>query len=157
MGNQRDQGRRTLRYAPETILAIDQGYTDYAWFLELTQEQVYFVTRMKRARCTRLKMNESQLQLVVVDPAALLRRQRFFYRALWSWLDEPFQPRQLWRASTTTRNNSSSRGSQQLDGSKIARARDIDVRGHIPGQFGQQLSQIARGTYLGKTEEKTCA
>jgi hypothetical protein len=24
--------------------------------------------------------------------AALLRQQLFFYRDLWSWLDEPFQP-----------------------------------------------------------------
>jgi Transposase DDE domain len=39
---------RTLRFAPDTILAIDRGYTDYAWFRELTQEQVYFVTRMKQ-------------------------------------------------------------------------------------------------------------
>ena len=38
---------RTLRFAPGTILAIDRGYNDYEWFRELTQEDVYFVTRMK--------------------------------------------------------------------------------------------------------------
>ena len=38
---------RTLRFAPGTILAIDRGYNDYQWFRELTQEDVYFVTRMK--------------------------------------------------------------------------------------------------------------
>ena len=38
---------RTLWFAPGTILAIDRGYIDYAWFRELTQEEVYFVTRMK--------------------------------------------------------------------------------------------------------------
>src|SRR5258707_5060116 len=38
---------RTLRLAPGTILAIDRGYVDYEWFRELTQEEVYFVTRMK--------------------------------------------------------------------------------------------------------------
>jgi hypothetical protein len=38
---------RTLRFAPGTILAIDRGYIDYEWFRELTQEEVYFVTRMK--------------------------------------------------------------------------------------------------------------
>ncbi|HEX8816062.1 MAG TPA: IS4 family transposase [Terriglobales bacterium] len=38
---------RTLQFAPGTILAIDRGYVDYAWFRELTQEEVYFVTRMK--------------------------------------------------------------------------------------------------------------
>jgi hypothetical protein len=39
---------RTLRFAPDTILVIDRGYTDYAWFRELTEQQVYFVTRMKQ-------------------------------------------------------------------------------------------------------------
>ena len=38
---------RTLRFAPGTILAIDRGYVDYVWFQELTQEEVYFITRMK--------------------------------------------------------------------------------------------------------------
>ena len=38
---------RTLRFAPGTILAIDRGYIDYEWFRGLTQEEVYFVTRMK--------------------------------------------------------------------------------------------------------------
>jgi len=38
---------RTLRFDPGTILAIDRGYVDYEWFRELTQKEVYFVTRMK--------------------------------------------------------------------------------------------------------------
>jgi hypothetical protein len=38
---------RTLRFEPGTILAIDRGYNDYQWFRERTQEEVYFVTRMK--------------------------------------------------------------------------------------------------------------
>ena len=38
---------RTLRFEPGTILAIDRGYNDYEWFRELTQQEVYFVTRMK--------------------------------------------------------------------------------------------------------------
>jgi IS4 transposase len=38
---------RTLRFEPGTILAIDRGYIDYEWFRELTQQEVYFVTRMK--------------------------------------------------------------------------------------------------------------
>jgi hypothetical protein len=38
---------RTLRFDRGTILAIDRGYVDYEWFGELTQEEVYFVTRMK--------------------------------------------------------------------------------------------------------------
>jgi hypothetical protein len=38
---------RTLRFEPGTILAIDRGYNDYDWFVELTKEEVYFVTRLK--------------------------------------------------------------------------------------------------------------
>jgi len=38
---------RTLRFDAGTILAIDRGYNDFEWFLELTQEGVFFVTRMK--------------------------------------------------------------------------------------------------------------
>jgi len=38
---------RTLRFEPGTILAIDRGYTDYEWFVELTRQEVYFVTRLK--------------------------------------------------------------------------------------------------------------
>jgi hypothetical protein len=38
---------RTLRFDPGTILAIDRGFNDFKWFLELTEDGVYFVTRMK--------------------------------------------------------------------------------------------------------------
>jgi hypothetical protein len=38
---------RTLRFEPGTILAIDRGYNDFEWFVELTQDGVFFVTRMK--------------------------------------------------------------------------------------------------------------
>jgi hypothetical protein len=38
---------RGLRLQAGTILAIDRGYNDYKWFAEMTQDGVYFVTRMK--------------------------------------------------------------------------------------------------------------
>ncbi|MGO9262185.1 MAG: IS4 family transposase [Bryobacteraceae bacterium] len=38
---------RTLRFDPGTILAIDRGYNDFEWFVELTQQGVFLVTRMK--------------------------------------------------------------------------------------------------------------
>jgi len=46
---------RTLRFAPGTILAIDRGYHDYEWFRELTQDGVYFVTRMKEKAVYEIK------------------------------------------------------------------------------------------------------
>src|SRR5215210_7144853 len=38
---------RQMRFEPETVLVFDRGYTDYEWFAELTQQRVWFVTRMK--------------------------------------------------------------------------------------------------------------
>ncbi len=38
---------RTLRLEPGTILVIDRGYVDYAWFGRLTTDGVFFVTRLK--------------------------------------------------------------------------------------------------------------
>lgn len=38
---------RQMRLAPGTILIFDRGYTDYQWFTSLTQQGVYFVTRLK--------------------------------------------------------------------------------------------------------------
>jgi hypothetical protein len=39
---------RTQRFLPGTILVVDKGYIDFAWFAELTAAQVFFVTRLKR-------------------------------------------------------------------------------------------------------------
>jgi DDE family transposase/uncharacterized protein DUF4372 len=47
-GKQHEIGvARQLRYEPGTLLAIDRGYLDYGWFADLSQQGVYFVTRMK--------------------------------------------------------------------------------------------------------------
>jgi hypothetical protein len=40
---------RTLRFAPGTIVVMDRGYADYAWFGHLTAQGVWFVTRLKEA------------------------------------------------------------------------------------------------------------
>ena len=39
---------RRMRFEPGTVLAIDRGYIDYDWFVDLTRQGVYFVTRLKR-------------------------------------------------------------------------------------------------------------
>jgi hypothetical protein len=39
---------RTLRFAPGTIVAMDKGYVDYAWWKEMCDGGVYFVTRLKQ-------------------------------------------------------------------------------------------------------------
>jgi hypothetical protein len=38
---------RTLRFDPGTIVVMDRGYNDYAWFGQLTTDDVFFVTRLK--------------------------------------------------------------------------------------------------------------
>src|SRR5262249_55883832 len=38
---------RQLRFDPGTILILDRGYVDYAWFGRLTTDAVFFVTRLK--------------------------------------------------------------------------------------------------------------
>ena len=38
---------RGLKFDPGTIVVIDRGYVDYAWFGRLTAQEVFFVTRMK--------------------------------------------------------------------------------------------------------------
>ena len=38
---------KTLTFAPGTILVMDRGYVDYAWFASLTLQGVFFVTRLK--------------------------------------------------------------------------------------------------------------
>jgi uncharacterized protein DUF4372/DDE family transposase len=38
---------RTLRLDAGTIVVMDRGYVDYAWFGRLTTEEVFFVTRLK--------------------------------------------------------------------------------------------------------------
>jgi len=40
---------RTLRLDPGTILVMDRGYVDYAWFGRLTAQDVFFVTRLKES------------------------------------------------------------------------------------------------------------
>ena len=38
---------RSLHFQPGTILILDRGYVDYAWFEGLTRQGVFFVTRLR--------------------------------------------------------------------------------------------------------------
>jgi hypothetical protein len=38
---------RELQFEPGTVLVIDRGYQDFAWWLKLSQRKVFFVTRLK--------------------------------------------------------------------------------------------------------------
>lgn len=38
---------RALEFEPGTLLVLDRGYQDFAWWLELSRRKVFFVTRLK--------------------------------------------------------------------------------------------------------------
>ena len=38
---------RTLQFEPGTIVVMDKGYADYAWWKRLTGQEVYFVSRLR--------------------------------------------------------------------------------------------------------------
>jgi hypothetical protein len=38
---------RRMRFDPGSVLVMDRGYIDYEWFVQLTEQKVYFVTRLK--------------------------------------------------------------------------------------------------------------
>ena len=38
---------RTLAFPKHSIVAIDKGYTDYKWYKQLTDKEIYFITRLK--------------------------------------------------------------------------------------------------------------
>jgi len=39
---------RGFRFEPGTIVAMDKGYVDFKWWQQMTEDGVYFVTRLKR-------------------------------------------------------------------------------------------------------------
>jgi hypothetical protein len=86
---------RTLRFAPGTILAIDRGYNDYAWFRELTQEEVYFVTRMKEKA-----VYEVQEELQIPRNSTVVRDQIICFPRLAQAGEEPvlFRRVEIWDA-----------------------------------------------------------
>jgi hypothetical protein len=86
---------RTLRFSPGTILAIDRGYIDYLWFRELTQEEVYFVTRMKEKA-----VYEVQEELQVPQNSNVVRDQIICFPRLGREGEEPvlFRRVEIWDA-----------------------------------------------------------
>ena len=84
---------RTLRFAPGTILAIDRGYVDYEWFRELTQEEVYFVTRMKEKA-----VYEVQEEVRVPQNSNVVRDQIIYFPRLAVEGEEPvlFRRVEIW-------------------------------------------------------------
>lgn len=49
---------RQLAYEPDSILVFDRGYVDYHWFGSLTDQGVFFVTRLKSDAVYRVRKRE---------------------------------------------------------------------------------------------------
>jgi IS4 transposase len=75
---------RTLQFDRGTILVIDRGYVDYEWFRELTQEEVYFVTRMKEKA-----VYEVKAELEVPQNSNVVRDQIIRFSRLARECEEP--------------------------------------------------------------------
>ena len=45
---------RTLEFPKGSMVAIDRGYNDYAWYKQLTEKGIFFVTRLKSNAKTRV-------------------------------------------------------------------------------------------------------
>lgn len=53
---------RTLEFPKGSIVAIDKGYTDYAWYKQLTDKGIFFVTRLKTNAAYRVVSRRSVLK-----------------------------------------------------------------------------------------------
>jgi putative transposase len=52
---------RTLEFPKGSIVAVDRGYNDYAWYNQLTEKGIFFVTRLKCNAKTRVVQRHSIL------------------------------------------------------------------------------------------------
>ena len=53
---------RTLEFPKGSIVAIDRGYNDYAWYNQLTEKGIFFVTRLKSSAKFRVVQRRSILE-----------------------------------------------------------------------------------------------
>jgi hypothetical protein len=69
---------RRLRFAPDTIVVMDRGYLDFAWFGQLTAQGVFFVTRPKHNTAYRVleERPTPERTLVVRDEVIELSGQK---------------------------------------------------------------------------------
>jgi len=54
---------RTLQFPKGSIVAIDKGYNDYAWYKQLTDKGIFFVTRLKTNAKYRVTERRSVLKI----------------------------------------------------------------------------------------------
>jgi hypothetical protein len=86
---------RKMRFDPGSVLIMDRGYIDYEWFVQLTKQGVYFVTRLKdRAafevvenRPIPAKGNILKDQIIFFHSQAE-PNEEYFFRLVEVWLED---------------------------------------------------------------------
>jgi len=86
---------RKMRFDPGSVLIMDRGYIDYEWFVQLTQQGVYFVTRLKdkasfevvEERPVPAKGNILKDQIIFFHSQAEPSEQ-YFFRLVEVWLED---------------------------------------------------------------------
>lgn len=86
---------RKMRFDPGSVLIMDRGYIDYEWFVQLTQQAVYFVTRLKdkasfevvQERPVPAKGNILKDQIIFFHSQAE-PSDEYFFRIVEVWLED---------------------------------------------------------------------
>lgn len=86
---------RKMRFDPGSVLIMDRGYIDYGWFVQLTQQAVYFVTRLKdkasfevvQERPIPAKGNILKDQIIFFHSQAE-PSEEYFFRIVEVWLED---------------------------------------------------------------------
>jgi Transposase DDE domain/Domain of unknown function (DUF4372) len=85
---------KTMTFAAGTMLVFDRGYSDYNWWLQLTQQKVHFVTRLKdSAEYSIVESRPVPAGSVIRDEVILLAKQEkhgadAYLRRIEVWLED---------------------------------------------------------------------
>lgn len=87
---------RRIHFDPGTILVIDRGYIDYEWFVKLTLQGVFFVTRLKdnavyevvEERKVPKNRNVLKDQIIFFPGQSPEESEEYFFRLVESWDEE---------------------------------------------------------------------
>jgi hypothetical protein len=86
---------RKLRFDPGTVLVFDRGYVDYEWFLELTRQKVWFVTRLKEGAAYEViekrpvpERGQILRDEVIYFPGLAEPQEEYFFRRVEVWDQE---------------------------------------------------------------------
>lgn len=73
------QVARSLEFAPGTIVVFDRGVVDYAWFRRLSEQKVFFVTRLRRnSNYTVIQTRSVVHEPVLSDQIVTLEKHRTY-------------------------------------------------------------------------------